>query len=83
MVLIRNPWGVTNYNRSWFGNDTRWSEETVSQVPFGVDPRTAQFEGVFVMPIQGIIDAVCFTDMQIGHQRENEGYTDTWYDAED
>ena len=83
MLLMRNPWGETTYNKSWNGNDTRWTDQTVSQVPFNIDPRQAQNTGTFVFPIEGLIDAECFTDVQIGYQRAKEGYAFTWYDAED
>lgn len=33
------------------------------------------------MPIEGLLpENSCFADIQIGHARENEGYTDNWYD---
>ena len=62
MLLLRNPWGVTFYNGDWNSNDDRWNNENVAQVPFGIDPRTSDDEnGIFVMPIEGIINGECIS----------------------
>ena len=34
------------------------------------------------MPISRLIGSDCFSDLQIGHMRESEGYADRWYDME-
>jgi len=49
----------------------------------GVDPRTDHDEsGLFVVPNSKFIGDTCFDSYSIGHNREAEGYEDTWYDAE-
>lgn len=39
-LLMRNPWGTCNYNQEWSKDDSRWTDDLVAQVPFGVDVRT-------------------------------------------
>lgn len=82
--MFRNPWGTTTYNGPWSKDDNRWNDQLVSQVPFGVDVRTAQeAEGVFVIPIDLLIGSRnCFDNYQIAHQRASEGYKVTWYDED-
>lgn len=48
----------------------------------GIDPRTSYTRGIFVVPIEKIIKGLCFSDIQIGHIRESEGYSDTWFDVD-
>lgn len=38
--------------------------------------------GVFVVPINLMKSGQCFDTYQIGHYRDGEGYSDTWYDKE-
>lgn len=55
----------------------------MAQVPFGVDPRTqGDDNGLFVVPNSKFIGERCFDTYFIGHNREDEGFGDTWYDAE-
>lgn len=82
-LLMRNPWGTVYYKDQWAKNDTNWTDALVAQVPFGVDVRTQQdSEGLFVVPINKFIGTDCFSDYQIAHQRDSEGYKDRWYDKE-
>jgi hypothetical protein len=54
----------------------------VEQVPHGVDPRTSVNEGLFTLPYDKIIDEECISSFQIGHLRDSEGYSKTWFDEE-
>jgi hypothetical protein len=50
--MIRNPWGTAGYSGKWNKDDSDWTNALVAQVPFGIDPRTAQnSEGIFIVPI--------------------------------
>lgn len=51
MIMLRDPFGSTGYNGLWHKGDTAWTDALVAQVPFGVDPRTSDSDGIFVMPI--------------------------------
>ena len=51
MVLLRNPWGVTDYSGAWKHDDANWTNALVAQVPYGIDPRTSHNEGIFTMTI--------------------------------
>ena len=83
VLLVRNPWGTTNYNSTFNKNDEIWTQAgTKAQVPNNVDPTVDWNNGYFVTPISNFINAVCFTDYQIAHDRSAEGYTNTWYDAD-
>ena len=55
MVMLRNPWGVTYYSGTWNKDDSNWTDALVAQVPFGVDPRTSNTDGIFVMEIADFI----------------------------
>lgn len=37
---------------------------------------------MFVVPISKLIGSDCFSDYQIAHYRDNEGYKDVWYDQD-
>ena len=58
-------------------------------MPHSFNPKTANPSntGVFVVPFEAFNDnndvGYCFIDLQIGHYRDNEGYSDTWYDVID
>lgn len=83
-LLVRNPWGSSYYTGPWNKDDTDWTDDLVAQVPHGIDPRTDQAsQGVFVLPTSMLIGQDCIADIQIGHERSAEGYTDTWFDQED
>lgn len=50
IVIVRDPWGDSSYNRSWNMNDTRWTADMIAQVPFGLNPKKSQAEtGEFFM----------------------------------
>lgn len=63
MVTIRNPWGITYYNGDWNGNDARWTDALVAQVPLSVDPRTSIDDGIFVMPSSYLMDTTCISSI--------------------
>ena len=41
MIMIRNPWGSTYYTGDWNYQDSRWTDDVISQVPLGIDPKTS------------------------------------------
>ena len=82
MFLVRNPWGITYYSGEWNANDTRWTDALVAQVPHGVDPRTSVNDGVMAMPSKNLMETTCISSIQVGHLRDAEGYTSTWFDEE-
>ena len=49
-------------------------------MPHNVDPATSQNDGIFFTDSVDFLR--CFSDFQVAHYRDNEGYTDTWYDKE-
>jgi hypothetical protein len=88
MLMFRNPWGTTNYSGTWSAADANWTDDLVAQVPHSIDPRTdSAADGVFVTPLAAVDTAEgaggCFSDLVINHHRDDEGYTDEWYDATD
>lgn len=82
MLLIRNPWNITYYSSTWNKDDSNWTDALADQVPLSVDPRTSESDGVFVMPSSNLIDETCLSSIQVGHLRDDEGYTRTWFDEE-
>ena len=81
LYMMRNPWGISYFNQTWRSTDTSsWSSDYRSQVPHGVDPLTSQDEGIFFVSHNDFL--TCFYDFQIAHYRDNDGYTDDWYDKE-
>lgn len=80
MYMLRNPWGISYFNQSWASGDAAWTTAYKSQVPHSVDPDTSQNDGVFFMNSNDFL--YCFSDFQVAHYRDNEGYSDTWYDKE-
>ena len=58
-LLIRTDlWTVRDYNTSFNSSSSRWTNSLVAQVPFGIDPRTSIYEGIFVVPIELV--STCF-----------------------
>lgn len=47
MYMVRNPWGSSKYAKDWMHNDTKWTDDYLSQVPYGIDPTTSHDDGVF------------------------------------
>ena len=47
LYMIRNPWSTTSYSQSWFYGDQNWTEEYIAQVPFGVNPKFSDKDGIF------------------------------------
>lgn len=88
MLLIRNPWDVHGYSSTWNPDDPNWTDALVAQVPFGFDPRAASRQngmyqtGLFVAPFE-VIDGTCFEVLFVAHNREPDGFVDTWYDKFD
>lgn len=87
MLLMRNPWGTTDYSAAWFSEDANWTDDLVSQVPWGVDPRTDVNLGLFTMPMSEFSETEegynCVFNYEIAHYRAEEGYSMDWYDAID
>ena len=84
MIMLRDPFGSTGYSGPWHKDDTAWTDALVALVPFGVDPRTSDTDGIFVMPIATFVDTSenCIYSYQIAHVRESEGFSSTTYDKE-
>ena len=85
MVLMRNPWSSTGYSWDWHKDDSRWTDALIAQVPYGFNPRDTNNEdsGLFVAPMTAFLNMECFDYYEIGHERTDEGYVDTWYDEID
>lgn len=85
MVLMRNPWGQTQYTGTWNKDDPNWTDELVAQVPHGVDPRTqAEADGIFTLPKASLNSALdCVGAFGVAHYRGDEGYSADWFDATD
>ena len=81
--MVRNPWGITYYNKSGNENDTFWNSYTVAQVPHGIDPRTSSKDGIFMFDMSLLDDSYdeCLAEFQVAHYRKN--FYTTWYDVED
>ena len=56
MILMRNPWGTTSYTGPWRHDDPNWTASKAAQVPFGIDPRTSNADGIFTMPLTTFLD---------------------------
>lgn len=88
-LLMRNPEGKNGYNWRWGPDDPKWTDGMAAQVPFNFDPRVSNQDetGMFVAPLEAFLDnpgvGYCFVNIQIGHSRVDEGYTDKWYDIID
>ena len=83
MIMMRNLHGRTLYGGKWSASDPDWSDELVSQVPLGIDPRKSESQGIFVAPLS-ILSSVgsrsCVNRIYFAHDRDNEGYVSTWHD---
>merc|ERR1719498_1291578 len=82
MLLVRNPWSSTGYSYDWHKGDTRWTAALAAQVPYGFDPMNTNNaeSGLFVAPIEALLNGHCFDMYDIGHLRDDEGFVETWYD---
>lgn len=81
MLMIRDPKGRDTYQDKWNSKDkASWTPEFIAQVPRGINPLRPNSFGVFF--IEHIRYGRCFESFQIAHQREQEGYKETWYDIE-
>ena len=83
LLLVRNPWGFQEYLSDWKASDPRWTSHTQSQVPLGIDIRTAESKGVFALPVDKLIGSKCLSEVSVVHYRDREGYKDSRYDAID
>lgn len=86
VILVRNPWGRTEYTGEWSYTDKRWTPELVAQIPLGVNPFETKVDGVFVMPKSSMSEEfgqACFAKVYVGHTRDFDSYKDAWYDALD
>ena len=80
LYMLRNPWGETAYKGKFKHDDARWTEAYKAQVPHGIDPTTSNKDGIFFVHHEDM--TTCVFDVEIAHYRDNEGYSDTWYDQE-
>ena len=81
MLLMRNPWGTSDYSAAWHKDDSAWTDDLVAQVPWGIDPRTSTSDGIFTVPMSEFHN--CVSNYEIAHHRASEGYSGDWYDAID
>ena len=79
MLLMRNPWAANFYSDKWGPEDTKWTDALVAQIPYSFDPRTDK-SGLFVAPITALELGKCFDSVAIAHARDDEGYSEVWYD---
>jgi len=42
MIMMRSLHGQNLYDGKWKANDPEWTDELVSQVPLGIDPRKSE-----------------------------------------
>lgn len=82
MYMLRDPFGNTAYNGSFNENDAAWTSNYRGQVPNSVDPTdsVSTNDGIFFVTSTDFL--TCFSDFQIAHYRESEGYQDSWYDRD-
>ena len=57
-----------------------WTDEYRAQVPHTIDTSSAANDGIFFLDKSEFLG--CFDDFQIAHYRDDEGFTDDWYDDE-
>jgi hypothetical protein len=84
MVMMRYPKGtdIGSYNRRWNFRDTKnWIQTYIDQVPFGINPLTAWKKGYLFIESRDLF--TCFKEVSIAHKRDEEGYTNNWYDVDD
>ena len=74
MYMLRDPFGNTAYNGSFNENDAAWTSNYRGQVPNSVDPTNSVStnDGIFFVTSTDFL--TCFSDFQIAHYRESEGY---------
>lgn len=58
LLIVRDPWGTTDYNGEWNANDTRWNDQLIKQVPLGIDPRKELLTGMFFVGQKDLVK--CF-----------------------
>jgi len=64
LLLMRNPWGTTNYASGWDKTDSKWTAANIAQVPNNVDPTADWASGYFVVPMDKFVSGAtaCFFD---------------------
>lgn len=78
--MVRNPWGTSTYSGTWKHDDANWATWK-SKVTNGVDPTTANTDGIFFVSSDDFIKV--FEKFQIGYFRAAEGYKSSWIDRRD
>jgi len=84
LLLARNPWGVTYYNKEFDKNDAVWNTQAnLDKVPLKINPKTSDAQGIFVIPIKKMLAASsCIADIQIAHVQDPKVYKDSFLDIE-
>ena len=81
LLLARNPWGSTYYSGDWKHNDSRWTTANKARVPYNLgDDVVANTNGLFVIPIEKLINNICFDGIDIA--LSDSGYSNSRYDYE-
>ena len=84
MLMLRNPWGITYYNKKWKHDDAAWTATLKAAVPYSIDVTTANTKGIFFMEMsqfgpQTDASLDCIGDYTIAHKRA--GYKTSWLDV--
>lgn len=81
LMMMRNPWGRTTYKEAFMKDDPFWEVEAHrTQVPMGVDPRTSDKKGIFIVSKEQFVkDTGCFKKFYIAHVKDSS-YIRKWYD---
>lgn len=80
LIMIRNPREETNYVGKFNDGDSfDWTEDLVKQVPYGIDPRNCEKDGIFIVPIE--LFRKCFGNLHVAHYLKNEGYQTSYLDV--
>lgn len=89
LLLVRNPWGTTNYkDTDWDKDSVKWNDaDTLAKVPLSVNPKTSNAQGIFVLPLAKLKvgagnDEACLDEILIGHNRAADSFYHSWYDVE-
>ena len=49
LLMFRDPSGSTGFTGDFHSGDSKWTDNSIAQVPYGIDPRTAGSEyGIFI-----------------------------------
>lgn len=69
VLMMRNPWGSSEYSSDWSKSDIRWTPDNLQAVPNGIDPRTSDAQGIIIVPITKFINGICFSEFNINHHK--------------